>query len=149
MHIQNYIKNYKITHFAGRWVGEASVGGVGAGAGGVGDGGRGSGGRGLRRGGCGVAWVAMELPGDEGRGSGVGWASGQGGRSPGVAAAAFPRRRRLCIRERAGEKTEWTDAGHLLNSLMSDGLPGSPWMSPHYVRRPPIAIGYKLMSDGL
>jgi hypothetical protein len=88
MHIQNYTKKYKIAHFAGRLAGEASAGGVAAGVGGVEDGGRGSGGRGLRRGGSGVAWAAVELPGDGGRHSGTGWASGRGGRSPGVAWAA-------------------------------------------------------------
>ena len=72
MHIQNYTKHYKIAHFAGRLVGEASAGGVGAGAGGVGNGGRGSDGRGRRRGGFGVAWATVELPIDVGRGSGVG-----------------------------------------------------------------------------
>jgi hypothetical protein len=37
MHIQNYT-SHKITHLAGRRVGEASAGGVGAGTGGVGAG---------------------------------------------------------------------------------------------------------------
>jgi hypothetical protein len=50
MHIQNYTKNYKIAHFAGRLAGEASADGVGADAGGIGDGGRGSGGRRRRQG---------------------------------------------------------------------------------------------------
>jgi hypothetical protein len=77
MHIQSYTKYYKIAHFAGRLAGEASAGEVGAGASGVGDGGRGSGGRGRRRGGSGVAWAAVELPVDLGRGSSAGWASGR------------------------------------------------------------------------
>ena len=62
IYTQNYTKIFKIAHFAGRWTGEASSGGVGAGAGGVGDGARGSDGRGQRGGGSGVAWAAMELP---------------------------------------------------------------------------------------
>jgi hypothetical protein len=45
---------------------------------------------GARRGGSGVAWAAVELPGDVGRGSGAGWASGRGWRSPGEAWAAVP-----------------------------------------------------------
>jgi hypothetical protein len=83
MHIQNYTKHYKIAHFAGRLAGEA-------GAGGIGDGGRGSGGRGRRRGGSGVAWVAVELPIDVDKGSGAGWASRRGWRSSGEAWAAAP-----------------------------------------------------------
>jgi hypothetical protein len=83
---------------------------------GVGDGGRGSGGRGRRRGGSGVTSAAVELPVDVDRGSGAGWASGRGWRSPGEAwavlgddggssamvAAAWARRRRL--RMRAGDR---------------------------------------------
>jgi hypothetical protein len=88
LHIQNYTKHYKIAHFAGRLAGEASAGGVRAGVGGVGDGGRGSGGRGRRRGGSGVACAAVDLPVDVDRGSGAGWASGRGWRSPGEAWAA-------------------------------------------------------------
>ena len=122
MHIQNYTKHYKIPYFAGRL---ADAGGVGAGAGGVEDGGRGSGGRGQRRGGSGVAWAAVELPVDVDRGSGAGWASGRGWRSPGEAwavlvdgggssamvAAAWARRQRW-LRMRAGEtERNETDAG--------------------------------------
>jgi hypothetical protein len=42
------------------------------------------------RGGSSVAWAAVELPGDVGRGSGAGWASGRGWRSPREAWAAVP-----------------------------------------------------------
>jgi hypothetical protein len=60
MHMQNYTKNHKITHLAGRWAGETSAGGVGAGVGGVEDEGRGSGGRGLRWGSFGGVGMVTE-----------------------------------------------------------------------------------------
>jgi hypothetical protein len=43
-----------------------------------------------RRGGSVVAWAAMELPVDVVRGSGAGWASGRGWRSPGEAWPVVP-----------------------------------------------------------
>jgi hypothetical protein len=84
-------------------------------------------------GGSDVAWAAVELPGDGGRGSSAGWASGWGERSPGVAWAVvgLPGDGRgvssataAARHMRAGEKTENEPTrarDRRLNSFISDG----------------------------
>jgi hypothetical protein len=117
MHIQNYTKHYKIPYFVGRLAGEADAGGVG-------DGGRGSGGRRQRRGGSGVAWAVVELPVDVDRGSGAGWASGRGWRSPGEASAVpGDGGGYACERERQREMKPTRPRGRL-KSISSDGHVG-------------------------